>query len=122
MKDTKEQIARNLQDLFGMLGEGQFLEAQEKYLHDDVALIEGNSPPKYGKEHNMKLEAEVLENVAEFVGYTVTDHAVNEGVSFYEAVMEYIEKDGNHVRVEQAVASTWSDGKIIKERYYHGNG
>lgn len=119
MKDSKEQIARNLQDLLEMLGSGKFLEAQEKYLHEDVALIEGNAPPKYGKAYCMQAEAELLENVGEFIGYTVSKHAVNEGISFYEAVMEYVEKDGTHVRVEQAVVSTWTNGQIIEERYYH---
>ena len=119
MKDSKETIKENLKVLLDMLAKGEFIQAQEKFLHDDVSLVEANSAPKEGKEFCIAAEKDVLAGVAEFVGYEVTDYAVADGVSFYEGVMEYIEKNGNRVRVEQAVVSHWDGGKILKERFYH---
>ncbi|MDN5202026.1 nuclear transport factor 2 family protein [Fulvivirgaceae bacterium BMA10] len=114
-----KEIRENLDDLFEILSKGQFLEGMEKYLHDDVVLREGNAEPKVGKAHCMALEKEVLEGVGEFIRYEVSSSAVANDTSFYEAIMEYKEKNGNHVKVEQAVVSQWKDGKIIHERFYH---
>ena len=119
MKDSREIIEQNVKVLFEMLGQGQFVEAQEKFLHNDAILVEGNATPKQGKALIIEQEKEVLAGVGEFVGYQVTDFAVSEGRSYYEAVMEYVEKSGNKVKVEQAVVSDWEDGKIVKERFYH---
>ncbi len=119
MKDSRETIETNLAVLFDMLSKGQFVEAQEKFFHEDVTLVEGNADPKQGKEHCIAVEKEVLSGVAEFIGYTVSGHATSEGRSYYEAVMEYVENSGNRVRVEQAVVSDWEDGQIVKERFYH---
>ena len=41
--------------------------------------------------------------------------------AFYEATMEFKTKDGQHVVQNQAVVTTWKNGKIVDERYYHAN-
>ena len=116
---TTTTLENDLKDLLGLLKNGQFIDAQEKYLADDVTLIEGNAAPKSGKANVINLEKEVLAEVAEFIRYEVTDYAVNGNVTFYEGVMEYIQKDGVHVKVEQAVVDRWESGKIVSERFYH---
>lgn len=112
-------IEANLEDLLGLLKEGKFIEAQEKYLAENTSLVEGNADPKTGKENVIAQEKEVLSGVGEFIRYEVTDYAVNGNVSFYEGVMEYVEKNGTHVKVEQAVVDRWENGKIVSERFYH---
>ena len=119
MKDSRKTIKKNLKELLDLLSQGQFIEAQEKFLHNDVVLIEANSEPKKGKEFCIQAEKEVLAGVQEFIGYTVSNYAVSKGVSFYEGAMEYVETGGNRVKVEQSVVTNWEDGQIIKERYYH---
>lgn len=120
MKDSKETIEANVTELLDMLKQGQFIEAQEKFFHDDVVLVEGNAEPKQGKEFCIQQEKEVLAGVGEFIGYNATGFAANDnGTSFYEATMEYVEKSGNRVKVEQSVVTNWEDGKIVKERFYH---
>ncbi|MFT4537152.1 MAG: ketosteroid isomerase-like protein [Saprospiraceae bacterium] len=112
-------IKENAQDVFNMLAKGQFIEAMDKYFDNDVQLFEGNNPSKEGKEHCINIEKEILSNVGEFIQYTVSNFAVSGDTSFSEAIMEYKEKDGTHVKVEQAVVSKWKDGKIVQERFYH---
>jgi len=112
-------VNANLQDLLGLLKEGKFIEAQEKYLDDNCSLIEGNAEPKVGKENVIAQEKEVLSEVGEFVRYEVISSAVNGNVSFYEGIMEYVEKSGTRVKVEQAVVDRWENGKIVIERFYH---
>lgn len=112
-------IEESLNDLLSLLGKGQFIEAQEKYLADNVSLTEGNDQPKSGKDNVIEIEKEVLSGVGEFIRYEAFNTAVNGNVSFYEGVMEYIQKDGVHVKVEQTVVDKWENGKIVSERFYH---
>ena len=46
----ENQIEIAILDLKNLLGKGQFLEAMDKYLTDDVVLQEANGTPKIGKE------------------------------------------------------------------------
>ncbi len=119
MKDSRETVERNLLENLALLKEGKFLEAQHRFLADNVKLYEGNNPPKEGKDYCIAEEEKVLAGVGEFIRYEVKDYAVSEGVSFYEGIMEYVEKNGTHVRVDQAVVTHWENGKIISERFYH---
>jgi len=116
---TEDQLQSHLTDLLAMLGQGQFLEAQTKYLSDDVVLQEGNDAPKQGKALVMDAESKLLDTVTEFRGYTVTSSAVAGDKTFYEGVMEFVTDGTNVVRVEQVVVDTWKDGQIVHERFYH---
>ena len=112
-------IENALQDLEGLLGKGQFLEAMDKYLADDVVLQEANGTPKVGKDFCIAAEKELLETVTEFIRYDIKNVAISGDVSYYEAIMEFKTNDGQHHRFEQVNRTQWKDGKIINERYYH---
>lgn len=112
-------LRANLDGLLAKLGQGQFLEAMDAYLADDVVLQEGDGEPKTGKEFCMEFEAEFLQNVAAFGRYEATSIAVAGDKTFYEGVMEFTQKDGVEVSVKQCVVDTWKDGKIVHERFYH---
>nr|WP_321247676.1 hypothetical protein [uncultured Psychroserpens sp.] len=116
MNNTIEQALSDLQDL---LGKGQFLEAMDKYLDDNVVLQEANNEPKIGKETAVIAEKELLATVTEFIGYDMKNIAVAGDTSYYEAIMEFKTNDGQHHRFEQVNRTQWKDGKIINERYYH---
>lgn len=44
-----QNLESNLRDLFEMLSKGLFIEAMQKYHHDDVTLREGNAPRNRAK-------------------------------------------------------------------------
>ncbi len=119
---TQEQkIENNVKAVLELLAKGEFLEAMDQYLADDVQLIEANAAPKVGKENSIALEKELLSTVTAFHGYELKNGpAVSGNTSFYEAVMKFDTQDGQSHTFEQAVRTTWNDeGKIIEERYYH---
>jgi hypothetical protein len=58
--------------------------------------------------------------VAAFISYVIGDVAVVGNTSFYDAVLTLKLKNGETINLEQAVKTDWQDGKIVKERYYHG--
>lgn len=115
----EEQIKNALLDLKEMLGQGRFIEAMEKYLHDDAVLQEANDKPKVGKAFSIQAEKDILETVAEFGQYTMSNIVINGEMSYYEAIMEFTDVDGKKHRFEQVNRTKWKDGKIINERYYH---
>ncbi|MFY0628936.1 MAG: nuclear transport factor 2 family protein [Flavobacteriaceae bacterium] len=112
-------IENALLDLKNLLGKGQFLEAMDKYLADDVVLQEANEEPKVGKDVCIAAEKELLATVTEFYRYEINNVAITGDVSYYEAIMEFKTNDGQRHKFEQVNRTQWKDGKIINERYYH---
>ncbi len=116
----ENQIEKNLTHVHDLLSNGQFIEAMETYLHEDVELREANGEPKKGKAYCVKFEDDFIKNdVKEFVGYKVGNYAVNGNNSYYDAVMTLKLNDGTTLVSEQIVVTEWKDGKIFRERYYH---
>ncbi len=116
----ENEIENNLKHIHQLLAKGQFVEAMEIYLHDDVELQEANDKAKKGKQFNVDFEQNFIDNdLAEFIRYDVKDVAVQGNNSFYTAEMELKLTDGSTMLSEQAVATQWKDGKIYRERYYH---
>lgn len=115
----ENQIEAAILDLKELLGKGQFLEAMEKYLTDDVVLQEADGTPKVGKETCIIAEKELLATVTEFIRYDILHYAISENTSYYEAIMEFKTNDGTHHRFEQINRTKWEDGKITNERYFH---
>ncbi|MCF8715080.1 hypothetical protein JM658_09615 [Joostella atrarenae] len=113
------EIKNALNELESLLGKGEFLTAMDKYLDDDVVLQEANNDPKIGKEVCIIAEKELLETVSEFIRYEIKNIAVQGDISYYEAIMEFKTKDGEHHKFEQVNRTQWKNGKIINERYYH---
>ncbi len=112
-------IENALLDLKDLLGKGQFLEAMDKYLADNVVLQEANEEPKVGKDVCIAAEKELLATVTEFYGYEIKNVAITGDFSYYEAIMEFKTNDGQRHKFEQGNRTQWKDGKIVNERYYH---
>ena len=117
---NEQQILDALSQNLALLKEGQFIQAMNEHLADDVQLIEGNNAAKVGKAHCIQVEEEMLSTVTEFIRYElISGPPVAGNTSFYEAIMEFVTNDGTKHKFEQVVRSTWRDGKIIEERFYH---
>ena len=115
------QNIKHLDTLLGMLSQGQFVEGMEAFFDPNVTIQEVGQAPKTGRDHTIAVEKELLSGVAEFIQYSAHSKGAGGDQTFYEATMEFKTKDGQHVVQNQAVVTTWKDGKIIDERYYHGN-
>ncbi len=117
----EQENLKNLNTLLQMLAEGQFLEGMEMFFADDVVIQEVGGEPKRGKDVCIEAEKELLAGVAEFIQYTAHSQGAGGNETFYEGTMEFKTTDGDHIKQEQAVVTTWKDGKIQAERYYHKN-
>lgn len=117
-----KQVQDTLQEMLGILKEGRITEGQETYFVDAVVTQEGNQPPIVGKKSSIERLDKFRETigVAAFVSYAIGDVAVAGDSSFYDAVLTLKLKNGETISLEQVVKTDWRDGKIVKERYYHG--
>ena len=107
--------------LLEMLKSGQIDEAKEKYLADDVQTQEGNCPVVFGKSNAKEASAafQAKNNVTGFIAYEVGSVAISGNHSFYDVALLLQVNGKDTARIEQVVSTTWKDGKIINERYYH---
>jgi len=115
-------VRETLEEMLDILKEGRMTEGQEIYFADGVITQEGNQPPIVGKQASIERLNKFRETVgvAGFVSYAIGDVAVAEDSSFYDAVLTLKLKNGETISLEQVVKTEWRDGKIVKERYYHG--
>ncbi len=114
-------VKDTLEEMLGILKEGQMTEGQKRYFADDVVTQEGNQPPVVGKQASIERLDKFRETigVASFVSYTIGTVAVAGNTSFYDSVLTLKLKTGQTISLEQVVKTDWKDGKIIRERYYH---
>ena len=117
----EQENLNHLNSLLDMLAEGQFVEGMERYFDENVTIQEVGQTPKSGRDHAIAVEKELLTGVSEFIQYTAHSQGAGGDKTFYEATMEFKTSDGQHVVQNQAVVTTWKNGKIVDERYYHNN-
>jgi hypothetical protein len=115
-------VSETLQEMLGILKEGQMTEGQKIYFADAVVTQEGNQPPIVGKQASIERLDKFRETigVAAFISYAIGAVAVAGNTSFYDAVLTLKLKNGETISLEQVVKTEWRDGKIVKERYCHG--
>lgn len=117
-----KQVQDTLQEMLGILKEGRMTEGQETYFADAVVTQEGDQPPIVGEKASIERLDKFRETigVVAFVSYAIGDVAIAGKTSFYDAVLTLKLKNGETISLEQVVKTDWRDGKIVKERYYHG--
>lgn len=112
------------QELQSMIGQGQLLEAFEKFYAENVVMVEPMSGTTEGKDANRARELQWLESVQEVHGGGVTAIASNEeeGQTITESWMEATYKDGNRVKMEEVSVKKWEGDQIVHERFYYNMG
>lgn len=116
---TNNQVP--IEALLSMLKEGKIVDAQKKYFDENVETQDADGPVIKGKNNAIVALAAFMKskNVTGFMAYEVGNMAVNGNHSFYSVVFVLQVGGKDTVRIEQAVSTSWKNGKIIKERYYH---
>lgn len=112
---------QKIKDMYAMVGQGQMMEAFEKYYHEDVAMVEATGEVRKGKAANREFEQQWLTSVKEMHGGGVTAVTSNEeeGITMVESWMEATFQDGNRIKTEEASVQKWQGDQIIHERFYY---
>jgi ketosteroid isomerase-like protein len=110
------------QELNRMILNGKALEAFEKFYADDIEMQENADPPFKGKDVNRKREQEFFASLEQFHGAEVRSTASGDGVTFSEWLLDVTFKGGQRAKLEQVAVRRWSNGKIVRERFYYNKG
>ena len=109
--------------LIDYLKQGKFAEGIEDFYAEDASAQENTSPPTVGRDTMVKNEREFLTKVTAYHGIEILATAIDDqgdgnGLVFYEAIMQWDQKDKGHVSVNQVVVERWKNGKITQIRFY----
>lgn len=109
------------QELQTMMGQGQMLEAFDKFYADNVVMVEATGEVREGKAYNREFEVKWLESLEGMHGGGVTAMTANEetGHTCTETWGDFSFKDGNRMKMEEVSVKKWEDGKVVHERFYY---
>lgn len=110
------------QDIYSMIGQGQLLEAFDKYYGENVVMTEPRGTWE-GKAACRAHEVEFLSYVKEFHNLEVKSIASDEenGVVFHQTMMDVTFQDGNRAQMEQVGVQQWEGDHIVHEQFYYDN-
>ncbi len=109
-------------DIYNMLGQGQLLDAFDKYYAENVVMTEPRGT-REGKAVCREYEVQFLNSIEAFHNLEVTAIGSNEEqrTSFVECVMDVTFKGGQRAKMEQVAVQQWEGDQIVRERFYYEN-
>jgi hypothetical protein len=110
-------------DIYAMIGQGQLLEAFDKYYAEDVVMQDvGEDNVKNGKETCRAYEVGFLGSVESFNGMGVDSVTASEdgNTVSVESWMELQFKGAPAaIRMSQVAVQKWENGFVKEEKFYH---
>lgn len=104
-----------------MVGQGQMMEAFEKFYHDDVVVVDGNMEPRKGKAAQREALGQWASSIKEMHGGGVNRMTADEenGITMAETWVEATFQDGSRHKMEEVGVQQWEGDQIIHERFYY---
>ena len=112
----------NAQKLQQMMGQGQMMEAFEKFYHNNVKVTEvATGEVRQGKDAQRKAIKDWQGMVKEIHGGGCDSICSDEahGVTTTETWMDLTFQDGNRMKMSEVAVQKWQDGQIIDEKFYY---
>ena len=114
---TKHRV----QQLIDYVHAGRILDAIEEFYADDAVMQENTAPPIVGRKANAERER------AFFSAITLHDHRAQTVVVDGDHVviswlLDFTAVDGKRYRLDQLAFQTWSEDRIVRERFYYDSG
>lgn len=113
-------LSEKVSDLNQLITAGRYMDAFEKYYHEEVKMQENENPPTVGKSANRNRELDFLSKtvVKEARPLKVT---VGENFSMVEWHFNYTHEEWGEKNYRQVSVQEWKDGRIFHEKYYYPN-
>jgi hypothetical protein len=108
-------------EMNAMVGQGQFMEAFEKFYHPDVVMIEATGEVRKGKDVSREFEKNFLGSIKEIHagGVDAVTSDEENAITMTETWMDATFQDGTRVRMEEVARQKWQGDLIIEERFYY---
>ena len=110
------------QDIYNMLGQGQLLDAFDKYYAENVVMTEPRGT-REGKAACREYEVAFLESIASFNGLEVKTVGSDEdkATTFVQSLMDITFKNGHRGTFNQVAVQQWEGDQIVHEEFYYDN-
>lgn len=105
-------------ELNGMILQGQVMDAFEKFYAENVSMSDNNQNPMIGKDANRERELAFVNGVSEWLGAEVLAVTATGDVTMVEWMFHYKHKEWGEKKYYQVAVQRWENGKIIDERFY----
>ena len=111
---TRDQVTRFVR----LVEANRILDAIDEFYDENVSMQDNLEPPVVGKAANRERER------AFFGSITVHRHdALSVAIDGEQVVihwlLEFTGGDGKHYRLDQLSHQQWTDGRIVRERFYY---
>lgn len=109
------------QELQSMMGQGQMMEAFEKFYAENVVMVEATGEVREGKDHNRTFEEQWMSSLKEIHAGGVGAMTSNEetGHTCTESWVDVSFQDGNRMKMEEVSVKKWENGQVVHERFYY---
>ncbi len=113
-------VLQNATDLYAMIGQGQMMEALEKFYADNVVVIEADGTRREGKDAQRQAVQQWFGMVQEYHGGGTEAITANEetGVACVECWTD-VTMMGNRNKMEEVAVQRWENDQIVQERFYY---
>ena len=109
----------NIRSVIDGILKGDILGTFDRFYAEDVVMSENGADERVGKAANRAYE-EAFVNGVEFHGAEVGAVVVDGDHAAVEWIFELTPKGGERTVQKQVAVQTWSDGKVVREVFYHG--
>jgi len=113
---------KKAEELYGMIGQGQLLEAFDKFYDDKVVMTEATGDVREGKAKNKAFLQKWEQGIKEQHGGGVHAITSNEDAktTMVESWTDVTFQDGNRMKMTEIAVQQWNDdNQIVKERFYY---
>ncbi len=109
------------QNLHAMMGQGQMMEAFEKYYADNVVMVEATGDVFEGKDANRKRGQEFMASIQAMHGGGVGAISSNEaeGITMSESWIDATFEGRGRMKMEEVSVKKWEGDQIVHERFYY---
>jgi len=109
------------QEIQQMIGQGQLLEAFEKFYGEDIVMVEASGESFSGKTANRTREEDFVASLEEVHGGGVHKITANEeeGTTMAEVWIDATFKGGHRAKMEQVSVKQWKGDQVVHERFYY---
>lgn len=118
---STQALEQSVHGLISHLKQAKFMDAFEKYYHENVVMQENEQPPMVGKAANRNREQEFFSKVTGFENGKVEGIAVGDDLTTVIWDLHYNHQEWGDKKYKQVSVQHWKDGKIIKEQFFYGN-
>lgn len=109
----------SVQRLIRLVEDDQTVQAMQEFYADDATMQENNQPPRAGLPHLLEHEQAALRKFKAIRAQPGQAFFISGDQVVIHWIFDFTTHDNRRFRLDELAYQTWSDEKIVKERFYY---